>query len=362
MTISETIIRESVQRYERELDRYLKLCTRVAEICRTDIIESNAIRAQITFRAKSPKSFEAKLRRKAVEGPDAWACNSVDAVFARIGDLAGVRVSTYERTGEEEVVRRVVALFTDRSGGTIVPDIKDKHRKSTSHFYRATHCEVYLKPEGLVGTYENLTETPCEIQICSMMAHVWNEIEHDIQYKPRDGEVSDQVRELLESLGHTTRVGDQVIALLIQATVERQKGSSDNDAFEDVYDFVARMRDRFQVKAFGSESGQLFDELISLGLNTPRKIIDNINLDEAYLIRAYHAILEFNTWLEQRGYEPQAMNPDTADILLIGIMDKHCGTIADNHPGGRGQGRPPRIAWLARRYIDYRLAEPRESM
>ena len=56
MTISEPNILEAVARYQREYDRYLKLCARVAEICRNEIIEGNAIRAQVTFRAKSPKN------------------------------------------------------------------------------------------------------------------------------------------------------------------------------------------------------------------------------------------------------------------------------------------------------------------
>ena len=67
MTISEPNILEAVARYQREYDRYLKLCARVAEICRNEIIEGNAIRAQVTFRAKSPKSLENKLRRYRID-------------------------------------------------------------------------------------------------------------------------------------------------------------------------------------------------------------------------------------------------------------------------------------------------------
>ena len=55
MTISEDTIKNAVLRYHREYDRYLKLSARVAEICRFEIVEGNAIRAQVTFRAKSPK-------------------------------------------------------------------------------------------------------------------------------------------------------------------------------------------------------------------------------------------------------------------------------------------------------------------
>ena len=44
MTISEDTIKSAVLRYHREYDRYLKLSARVAEICRFEIVEGNAIR------------------------------------------------------------------------------------------------------------------------------------------------------------------------------------------------------------------------------------------------------------------------------------------------------------------------------
>jgi hypothetical protein len=47
VTISEDTIKNAVLRYHREYDRYLKLSARLAEICRFEIVEGNAIRAQV---------------------------------------------------------------------------------------------------------------------------------------------------------------------------------------------------------------------------------------------------------------------------------------------------------------------------
>src|SRR5437870_10756048 len=95
MTISDDTIKKAVQRYHREYDRYLKLCARVAEICRIEIVEGNAIRAQVTSRAKSPKSLESKLRRfAAIESTD---IPDVDSVFAQVRDLAAVRIAPYQQ-------------------------------------------------------------------------------------------------------------------------------------------------------------------------------------------------------------------------------------------------------------------------
>ncbi len=68
MTISDETIKKAVKRYHGEYDKYLKLCARVAEICRMEIVEGNAFLAQVMSRAKSPKRLEGKLRRFANSG------------------------------------------------------------------------------------------------------------------------------------------------------------------------------------------------------------------------------------------------------------------------------------------------------
>ena len=119
MTISDDTIKKAVLRYHREYDRYLKLAARVAEICRSEIIEGNAIRAQVTSRAKSPKSLEGKLRRFAATGKKSLP--DVDAVFDQIRDLAAVRIATYEQRHEDQVVQLVCNRLVDASGQVPTP-------------------------------------------------------------------------------------------------------------------------------------------------------------------------------------------------------------------------------------------------
>ena len=85
MAIQEQLIKDAVARYDRERDRYLKLAARVADICRINIVEANAIRAQVTSRAKTSRSLEGKLRRFAKRSDKNMP--TVDAVFEQIGDL-----------------------------------------------------------------------------------------------------------------------------------------------------------------------------------------------------------------------------------------------------------------------------------
>src|SRR3954465_7196271 len=110
MSISDSVIQGAVNRYHREYDRYLKLCVRVAEICRLEVVEGNAIRAQVTSRAKSPKSLESKLRRFATTGKK--SIDDVDGAFVRIRDLGAGRVATYEQRLEDQVVQLISSRFS----------------------------------------------------------------------------------------------------------------------------------------------------------------------------------------------------------------------------------------------------------
>jgi ppGpp synthetase/RelA/SpoT-type nucleotidyltranferase len=49
----------------------------------------------------------------------------------------------------------------------------------------------------------SLRGTICEIQITSLASHVFNELEHDIGYKPHGAEISKE-RESLEEVRHVS--------------------------------------------------------------------------------------------------------------------------------------------------------------
>src|SRR4051794_359262 len=117
MSISEEVIQGAVARYDRERDRYIKLASRVSDICRGSIVEGHAIRAQITFRTKTVRSFEGKLRRFA-KRPDK-SFKTVDEVFEGIGDFAGVRVATYRPEDEPRVADAIRKLFVGPNGGPV---------------------------------------------------------------------------------------------------------------------------------------------------------------------------------------------------------------------------------------------------
>lgn len=347
MPISEATIKDSVERYRREYDRYLKLAARVAEICRQEIVEGNAIRAQVTSRAKTAKSLEGKLRRLGNErGRD---FPNVDVVFDQIRDLAAVRVATYEQQSEPQVVEHILRRFTGLNAAAAVVDVKDRNREDSSKFYRATHCEVVLTKPDLVGTYENVENVPCEIQVCSMMAHVWNEIEHDLAYKPLSGELSDEEKRLLVTLGHASRGGDMTISSLLEATDKRQREFV--GSFSDVYDFVARIRRWFPGVEFGKNAGQLFEELQLLRILTPASIERLIGGPAGVVDGAATELRRLSAQFRSGGHERFALDENSSDLLLVLMLPHVAQHIVKNHALGRGGG-VRRTAWIAERYLE----------
>ena len=123
--------------------------------------------------------------------------NTVADALGRVSDLAGVRISTYLEADRDRVVQEITKLFDGPNGGLAVIEKKDK----SGTLYRATHCQVALKEEDLEEPNDNLKGLTCEIQVCSLLAHVWNELEHDLVYKPTTGELSHRENESLEHTG-----------------------------------------------------------------------------------------------------------------------------------------------------------------
>ena len=233
--------------------------------------------------------------------------------------------------------------FQDSEGGVVAPVIKD----GDGGFYRATHCQVSLTGDDLGPGYENLGADTCEIQICSLLAHVWNELEHDLAYKPLTGDLSEEETRALDSPGNLTRAGDNVIVGLLSATDARL--AANQGEFEDQWDFVARARRTFpKARDFGTHSGQLFNELMAEGLDSPHKIEAALLQGDA-VDRAYRLLEDLAEHLH--GDYVVRVEPESSDPVDA-VPQRYADNVLARHPGGRGQGRPPRIASAARRFRD----------
>lgn len=349
MSLTDEIIDQCVERYWRERDRYRKLASFAADKCEL-MIETSLIRAEVSSRAKNPERLRAKLRKQSrVE--DEVVLDSVDAVFSWISDLAGVRITTYVERDRPIVVERLRSIFVGSDGGEIEIDPKDEPGK----LYRATHCQVAIPPDELVGTYENLRGLTCEVQVCSLLAHVANEIEHDIRYKQLRGPISGNESDLLDALGQLTASGDAVVVAVIEAQ-ERRQAATEGE-FEDEHDFVVRMRGRFpEATQFAWHAFQLYEELVALGLDSPATIEAELLYGD-YLGRSSGLLEELQARCEGEPRRVVSVDPVTSDALLVLLLEKKASEIERRHPAGRGRGRPSRIRSLATRFLQMDQAE-----
>lgn len=343
MALTDQMIQDVVSRYVREYDRYVKLADVAYEKCQDIVHRKLTIRASVQRRAKHPNSLAEKLKK-----PDRrQQYNSVDEVFSKLSDLAGVRITTYVESDRKKVVAEIEKAFRAPTAPAAMVDVKDSNEKH----YRATHCQVYLHEDAVTAERFNLKDTTCEIQVCSLLAHVFNEIEHDLEYKPLSGELSDRERNHLDQLGLLTKAGDITIALLLEDNERRL--SDRTGEFIDVHDFVARVRTMLEsTPDFPRNAGQLYDELVSLELDTPQKVqlaILEERPDPA--ADATDLVGKFSDYLGSISSSEQ-VEPETSDRLLVLLLERRCKEIVERHPGGRGMGRPSRLVYLARRFLE----------
>jgi hypothetical protein len=182
------------------------------------------------------------------------------------------------------------------------------------------------------------------------MSHVWNEIEHDLGYKPLSGVLSELEKSMLVNLGHLSRSGDVTISQLLTATDARH--ADQTDAFTDVYDFVARIRRWFPGVDFGRNAGPLFEELQQLRLITPAGIGNQAGNTGEIAATSRKDLVWFATELRTRGETRYELEENSADLLLVALLPKLAKHILSNHPTGRGVGGPTRISWIASRFLE----------
>lgn len=332
MPLTEEQINECVSRYERERDRYEKLANSVYEICLDIVNNKLTVRATVHRRTKDPRS----LKNKITKNKDKY--ESIEDFFKKISDLAGVRITTYRESDRKKVVAEIEDRFKKDPNKDEMTEIKDKQEQG--RHYRATHCQIVLHEDFLDGGNANLRNTTCEIQVCSLLAHVFNEVEHDLQYKEMNGQLSETEKALLDQIGLLTKAGDHSIEQLLQATENRHQNANGN--FVDVYDFIARMRSL--APNFAENSGPLFDLITELGIKNPDDIKTKTDG-----IDPKSEIDNFQQFLINEGRK-NLLEKDTSDYLLVNLLPNIYTSIIEKYPAGQGKGRPTRIGQIAYAY------------
>jgi hypothetical protein len=146
--------------------------------------------------------------------PDDFKCG----LSPPLKDLLGCRVLLYLPQDREPAAQAVRDAF---------PGCEDDRKtaaRDKENGYRAYHMHVRLGLSASVGegAFEDwVLHVPCEVQICTLTAHIWNELEHDIIYKTPDGQPDDAQREMLRSLNAELRLCEGTVERLMTRTAQR---------------------------------------------------------------------------------------------------------------------------------------------
>lgn len=164
--------------YRRVIGTYQKIepivVSRIENLCK----ERGFFLMMIQSRVKQESSFAEKTIRK----------SDIIHSISDVTDLLGCRIICYFSDDVDKIVRALADIFDLDQKNSID---KRKVLSANQFGYMAVHLICSLKPEE--GLPEGYTDCRFEIQVKTVLQHVWAEIEHDLGYKSEFG-IPDELR------------------------------------------------------------------------------------------------------------------------------------------------------------------------
>lgn len=211
----------ALHQYGDQLGNYRALSSLVGETIKREL-DRKRLLATVSWRAKSTESLQGKLRRSKF----AIRLEGGQRLGQAIGDLAAVRVCVYQDRDIEaaiQVIQEVLQVIDGSKDDKRGP-VEDPNEHDLRCWYRAIHMQVQLSPQMAAEHGQHLAPLQCEVQVCTLFAHVWNEVEHDAHYKP-DVTPSNKLTSLLEELGRLTRQGDVLVTAVLQEVASHRENT-----------------------------------------------------------------------------------------------------------------------------------------
>jgi ppGpp synthetase/RelA/SpoT-type nucleotidyltranferase len=218
---SMNVISSFLDQYEREYDFYFQLAQLTARRCEVALSDAG-IRHLPTFRAKRPD----RLQQKLIKRHEAKPYTSVNSIRDDIVDLSGVRIALFfpgDRPRAAALVEEIFEVepegrkdFPTNDGGT-------PNETYTKRFpgYCATHLRVSNRSSDLNMEDQRYAGARVEIQIASVLMLAWQEVEHDLAYKPLSGSLSEDEMAILDEVNGMVIAGEIAFERLQKAVQRR---------------------------------------------------------------------------------------------------------------------------------------------
>lgn len=240
-----TIIEDFIQHYKKEYDFYEITSRLVAQQLETRLQESG-IRAIVTNRAKNPERLSNKLYQRNEERDTKYSC--IEDIYSDICDLSGVRVALYFPSDRDKVENIIKEIFHLISEPKIFPsESKTPNYSKRFSGYWARHYRIRLKETSLPDSQKRYTQSKTEIQVASVLMHAWSEVEHDLVYKPLNGNLSDEELAILDELNGLVLAGEIALERLQASGNARiAKDKSFNNQYELASFLYSKYEDKFK--------------------------------------------------------------------------------------------------------------------
>jgi hypothetical protein len=141
--------------------------------------------------------------------------------------------------------------------------------------YCARHRVATLREEALRNELRNLTGVHCEIQVTTIIDHIWNEPEHDIRYKSATGAPSAEQSAYLRSLRAQLNAEDDTVTALTQATNEE---IARKEQPLQAADELRRALETMHGRSLRGDFSRLFDILTKTHRSITRALLETIAL------------------------------------------------------------------------------------
>ena len=298
-----TVIDEFITHYKKEYDFYETVSKLVAQQLE-NALHSSGIRAIVTYRAKHPQRLHTKLIQRNTE----HHYSSFEDIYNDICDFSGVRVALYfpsDRDNVEEIIKENFILLQDPK---IFPD-SQKEPSYNKRFsgYWARHYRISIKENNLNETQLRYLNSKTEIQVASVLMHAWSEVEHDLVYKPLNGNLSDEELSILDELNGLVLAGEIALERLNKAANNRIKKEN---TFNNQYELASYLYTRYQNK---------LDSMPELKLGNVEllfKLMMKCHLLNASDLNPYMKSLNFNK-------DFRSLSEQISDNIILGDMEKY---------------------------------------
>lgn len=266
-----SVIKAFMEEWPKNQHFYEAIAPKARDICVASL-QQRGIQCSAEFRIKETASLEKKLHARQKVKPQPY--ESPADIRDDIVDLAGVRIRLYfprQRRAVGRIINRVFTVkkektFPEPANGKIAAATDDEdyeyqgdgnltHKDESDEEddtldtlpepfpgYCADQNHVSLKPEDCPPGKDWHTGR-IEIQVVSIVRHVWAEVEHDLEYKTL-AVAGDAEREVLKALSGTIQLAERFLNQLYD--LQRFNGP-----FETVHQLGSYLRQCMQVKMDG---------------------------------------------------------------------------------------------------------------